>query len=88
MAEVLRIHHISAQNMVYIGDNEARDIVPALQANIMAIHYDEAEQSEINDEPLRVNSLANIQNLMELQSGNRSFGHRDSISSSVKQIHN
>lgn len=79
IAEVLRIHHISVKDMVYIGDNETRDIIPTVQEGIMAIHYNEQEESRLCvleslivkpqmpfDAPLLcTSSLAMIQQLME-----------------------
>ncbi|QDS77882.1 hypothetical protein FKW77_000423 [Venturia effusa] len=65
IAEVLRLHQIPAQDMVYIGDNEARDIVPARQVGVLAIHYNEMENSQLDVEPLRTQSLETLRILME-----------------------
>jgi putative hydrolase of the HAD superfamily len=73
--EVLRIYQIVPKDLVYIGDSLDRDIVPATQAGILAIHFDEENTCYLDiaeshsrgpavDKPLQVNSLAKIQELM------------------------
>lgn len=75
--EVLRMHGIASKKLVYVGDNETRDIAPAMKAGILAIHYSEKDECMVdfigNDQSnqldetlfLRVNSLAKIQQIME-----------------------
>jgi putative hydrolase of the HAD superfamily len=75
--EVLRMHDISPKDLVYVGDNQARDIVPATEAGILAIHYNEGEECLLGTidncstiQPtakpfLRVDSLVRIQRVME-----------------------
>jgi putative hydrolase of the HAD superfamily len=75
--EVLHMHAIAPQDMVYVGDNETRDIVPAINAGILAIHYSEKQEclldlpddsvvNRIIERPsLRIDSLSKIQQAME-----------------------
>lgn len=63
--EALRKRQFPTKDMVYIGDNEMRNIIHALQAEIVAIHYNETEESQLNIEPFRVQSLAALQPFME-----------------------
>jgi putative hydrolase of the HAD superfamily len=77
LTEVLRMHNISPKELVYVGDNQARDIVPATEADILAIHYNENEECSLNIvdncntiQPsaksfLRVDSLVKIQRVMD-----------------------
>ena len=74
--EVLHMHDILPQDLVYVGDNETRDIVPAIEAGILAIHYSEKDEcflgltddftSQLTEKRfLRVDSLAKFQQVME-----------------------
>jgi putative hydrolase of the HAD superfamily len=75
--ELLRTRNIRPQDMVYVGDNEARDVIPAMQLGILAVHYSEKEEllldfpndctvNQLAERPfLRVNSLAKIQQVMQ-----------------------
>lgn len=75
--EVLCIHQIPVKNLVYVSDNEIRDIVPAIKAGILAIHYSEKEDCLLDfdngndtdhqaEKPfLRIDSLAKVQQIME-----------------------
>lgn len=75
--EVLRTRNILPQDMVYVGDNEARDVFPAMQLGILAVHYSEKKEllldfpddstvNQLVESPfLRVTSLARIQQIMQ-----------------------
>ncbi|KAL8721930.1 MAG: hypothetical protein Q9225_001486 [Loekoesia sp. 1 TL-2023] len=56
--------HIKAKDLVFIGDNMARDILPAEQEGIMAVHYSESESVRLQLEVLRVNSLWKLSELL------------------------
>lgn len=66
--EVLRRQRIRADQMVYIGDNEARDVLPAREEGIVAVHFDEKSTTSIDF----VDSLPKVKSLVELYSVLRS----------------
>lgn len=66
--EVLRRQRIRADQMVYIGDNEARDVLPAREEGIVAVHFDEKSTIPIDF----VGSLPNVNSLVALYSMLRS----------------
>ncbi|KAJ9488095.1 hypothetical protein VN97_g5219 [Penicillium thymicola] len=56
---VLERHGIAAKDIVYFGDNGIRDVQAAREEGILAVLYDEKEQSRLYDASgLRVNSWA------------------------------
>ncbi|CAI7609919.1 unnamed protein product [Penicillium viridicatum] len=60
-AVVLEKYGIAAEDIVYFGDNEIRDVQTAREEGILAVLYDEKEQSRLDDASgLRVNSWAVI----------------------------
>ncbi|KAF4763566.1 hypothetical protein N7455_010984 [Penicillium solitum] len=62
---VLEKYGIAAEDIVYFGDNGIRDVQAARQEGIMAVLYDEKEQSRLNDASgLRVNSWAVIEKVL------------------------
>ena len=63
-SKVLTHLQISAEEMAYIGDCEARDIIPATGQGILTIHLDEANQSSLDAFPPRINSLEVLQGLL------------------------
>ncbi|KAE8366951.1 HAD-like domain-containing protein [Aspergillus caelatus] len=62
---VLERYGIFASDMVYVGDNEKRDVVPARAAGILAVLYDEKRGCWFEDRAaLRVDSLAKLEDLL------------------------
>ncbi|KAA8648188.1 hypothetical protein EYZ11_000533 [Aspergillus tanneri] len=63
---VLRRFAISAQDMLYMGDNESRDVLPAREVGILAVLYDQSGPSQLHDPlDLRVNSLTTLSLMLE-----------------------
>lgn len=62
--EVLRRQRIRADEMVYIGDNEARDVLSAREERILAVHFDEKSTISIDF----AGSFPKVNNLVELYS--------------------
>lgn len=58
---------IEGKDMVYIGDNYARDIVPAREQGITAIYLSEAENVVLSQRGTRVNSLLKIENILRMR---------------------
>ena len=56
---------IEANDMVFMGDNYSRDILPAREVGITTIHYDEAESIKFEVNELRINSLWKLSELLE-----------------------
>jgi putative hydrolase of the HAD superfamily len=57
---------IEGKDMVYIGDNCSRDIVPAREQGITTIHFSETENVVLSQGEMRVNSLPKIENILRL----------------------
>lgn len=65
-AAVLDKHQILAEDIVYIGDNETRDVLPAQAEGILAILYDEKRNCRFdNSATFRINSLAKLEYLLD-----------------------
>lgn len=64
---VLSALDIEGKDMVYIGDNYARDIVPAQEQGITTIHFNEAEDDAFGLQNTRVNSLLVVENILRLR---------------------
>ncbi|TDZ29829.1 hypothetical protein C8035_v003965 [Colletotrichum spinosum] len=62
--KVLEHLQISAADMVFIGDNSSRDMIPAGEANILCIFYAEEAESSWKTQPPQVNSLRVIEALV------------------------
>lgn len=58
---------IEGGDMVYVGDNYARDIVPAREQGITTIHFSEGEGEVLSQQGTRVNSLLMIENVLRLR---------------------
>jgi putative hydrolase of the HAD superfamily len=58
---------IEGRDMVYVGDNYARDIVPAREQGITAIYLSEAENVVLSQRGTRVNSLLKIENILRMR---------------------
>lgn len=63
---VLDKYGIVASDMVYVGDNEKRDVVPAREAGILAVLFDEMGGCSFDDfAALRIDSLGKLGDLLE-----------------------
>lgn len=63
---VLRKYSIAASDIVYVGDNEQRDIIPAREAGIMTLFYDERSDCRFDDhQALRLNSLSTLKHIID-----------------------
>ncbi|KAE8333166.1 HAD-like domain-containing protein [Aspergillus sergii] len=63
---VLERYGIFASDLVYVGDNEKRDVVPAREAGILAVLYDEMGGCRFDDyAALRIDSLGRLEGLLE-----------------------
>lgn len=64
---VLGALDIEGKDMVYIGDNYARDIVPAREQGITTIHFSGGEDEVLARHGTRVNSLLQIESVLRLR---------------------
>lgn len=64
---VLRFLGIEGKDMVYIGDNYARDIVPAQGQGITTVYFSEAEDEVLSRQGTRVDSLLKIEQVLRLR---------------------
>lgn len=55
---------VSPGDMAYIGDNEERDMKPAMAEGIFAIHLDETKHVALNIIPPRINTLSKLQYIL------------------------
>ncbi|KAI8301423.1 hypothetical protein K4K61_008861 [Colletotrichum sp. SAR11_59] len=55
---------IQSSDMVYIGDNPVRDTVPAREAGIFDIHYNEQAETSLEGPSPQVKSLAEVEALL------------------------
>ncbi|KAI8264996.1 Glyceraldehyde 3-phosphate phosphatase [Colletotrichum sp. SAR11_239] len=60
------LEHLGIQpsDMVYIGDNPVRDTVPAREAGIFAIHFNEQAETSLEGPSPQVKSLAEVEALL------------------------
>jgi putative hydrolase of the HAD superfamily len=64
--EILRIYGIPAVRMMYIGDNYIRDVVPAREEGILAVHLDGSNGClDSGDETIRMCSLIEVSRLFD-----------------------
>ena len=61
------------KDMVYVGDNYARDIVPAREQGIATIYFSEAEDVVLSRQGTRINSLLKVEHV--LRPGKHSMVH-------------
>lgn len=62
---VLEKYDIEAGDIVYVGDNEARDVVPARSEGLLAVLYDEREKTRLDDiDGLRIKSLKEMEDIL------------------------
>jgi len=64
---VLEYLGIEGKHMVYIGDNYARDIIPAREQGIMTVHLDEVEDVVLSQGGMRICSLLTIETILRLR---------------------
>ncbi|KAF3800981.1 hypothetical protein GCG54_00010255 [Colletotrichum gloeosporioides] len=64
------LEHLGIQpsDMVYIGDNPVRDTVPAREAGIFSIHYNEQAETSLEGLSPQVKSLAEIEAFCDIAS--------------------
>ncbi len=55
---------IKAADMVYIGDNKARDVEPAMKCGVLTVHYCEKECVDFSVGNMRIKSLDQLENLL------------------------
>ncbi|CAG8900066.1 unnamed protein product [Penicillium egyptiacum] len=62
---VLEKYGIAAEDIIYFGDNRIRDVQAAREEGILAVFYDEKQQSHLHDvSALRVNSWAVVEKVL------------------------
>lgn len=62
---ILEKYGIDAGGIVYVGDNEARDVVPARSEGLLAVLYDEREEARLNEvDGLCVSSLGELEDIL------------------------
>jgi putative hydrolase of the HAD superfamily len=64
---VLKFLGIEGKDIVYIGDNYARDIFPAQEQGITTIYFNELEDVVLSRQGTRVNSLLQIEQVLRLR---------------------
>lgn len=62
--KVLEHLGVAPGDMAYIGDNEERDVNPALAEGIFAIHFAESKHVSLNTIPPRINTLRKLQYIL------------------------
>ncbi|KAI0141966.1 Haloacid dehalogenase-like hydrolase [Pestalotiopsis sp. NC0098] len=55
---------IFPSDMVYVGDNEQRDMKPAMAQGVMCVHLAEAEHIALDASPPRINTLRKLQYIL------------------------
>lgn len=59
--KVLESLKLSAEDMVYIGDNYERDMVPAMQVGIYCVHFAEQHNFSLDVYPIKINTLKKLE---------------------------
>jgi putative hydrolase of the HAD superfamily len=59
--KVMQHLKIGPADMVYIGDNEQRDMIPATEPGIYCVHYAEKENFSLDVYPAKINTLKKLQ---------------------------
>jgi putative hydrolase of the HAD superfamily len=65
--KVLKHLDIGAEDLVYFGDNEQRDVVPALQEGIFCVHYAEKALLSLEDNPAKINTWKILESILTLE---------------------
>ncbi|KAI9767032.1 MAG: hypothetical protein M1840_005991 [Geoglossum simile] len=63
-SKVLEQLKTAASDMVYVGDSERRDMIPAIAHGIYAIHYAEAESFSLDLYPAKINTLKKMEHIL------------------------
>jgi FMN phosphatase YigB (HAD superfamily) len=63
-AKVLQHLRISSGDMAYIGNNEQRDMVPAMASGIFSFHLAEGKNTCLSSFPPRINTLRKLQYIL------------------------
>lgn len=66
LGKVLRVYSIPAAQMMYIGDNYVRDVVPAREEGILAIYLSESGGCLDCGDDIRVSSLVEVSRLFDV----------------------
>lgn len=61
---VLEKYGIAASDILYVGDNKQRDVIPAKAVGIMSVLYNEKSNCRFDPQSLRLNSLLKLGYLM------------------------
>lgn len=74
--EVLKKYGLEASRGVYIGDNKARNVIPAQDEGILAINHDETHNCSFDTKgrQVSVNTLAKVGHLFDLSSNEHDDG--------------
>ena len=62
--KVLEHLSVSPSDMAYIGDNEERDMKPAMAEGIFSIHLAEMKHVSLNTMPPQINTLSKLQYIL------------------------
>ncbi|KAL8806597.1 MAG: hypothetical protein Q9182_001244 [Xanthomendoza sp. 2 TL-2023] len=62
--KVLQHLSISPEEIAYVGDNEQRDMEPAMAEGIFSIHFAETKHVALNTTPPRINTLRKLQYIL------------------------
>jgi putative hydrolase of the HAD superfamily len=65
LGKVLEHLQIAATDLVYIGDSWVRDMKPAMEERIYAVHYSEADSFSLDRYPIKVNTLKKLDLIIE-----------------------
>lgn len=57
---VLEKYGIAPSDILYVGDNKQRDVIPAKAVGIMTVLYDEKSNCRFDPQSLRLNSLLKL----------------------------
>ncbi len=63
--KVLEHLKIDASSIVYVGDSEERDMVPAMEEGIFVMHYAELESFSLDTTPVRINTLKKLETILK-----------------------
>jgi FMN phosphatase YigB (HAD superfamily) len=67
LGKVLEELEIEASDMAYIGDSKERDMIPAAEHDIYAIHYTEMENFSLDLYPPQINTLKKLEHILLAQ---------------------
>ncbi|KAF1988279.1 Haloacid dehalogenase-like hydrolase [Aulographum hederae CBS 113979] len=64
-AKVLKHLNISPGDIAYVGDNELRDMKPAMAEGVFCVHFAEGRNVSLTAYPVRINTLRKLQYVLE-----------------------